>query len=58
MYIRHAYEGIELDLKYVERTLPYLHTLWGKAVHLETTVEGKPVLFSYDGAKHMRKFLT
>ncbi len=58
MYIRHAYEGIELDLKYVERTLPYLHTLWGKGVHLETTVEGKPVLFSYDGSKHIRKFLT
>ncbi|MEX1030812.1 MAG: SpoVR family protein [Paenibacillaceae bacterium] len=58
MYIRHAYEGIELDLKYVERTLPYLQTLWGKAVHLETMVEGKPVLFSYDGTKHNRKFLT
>jgi stage V sporulation protein R len=51
-------EGIELDLKYVERTLPYLHTLWGKAVHLETVVEAKPVLFSYDGTKHVRKFLT
>jgi stage V sporulation protein R len=57
MYIRHAYEGIELDLKYVEKTLPYLQYLWGKAVHLETIVEGKNVLFSYDGTKHNRKFM-
>ncbi|WP_141335151.1 SpoVR family protein [Paenibacillus sp. tmac-D7] len=57
LYLQHNYEGIELDLKYVERTLPYIHRLWGKPVHLETTIEEKPVLFSYDGKKHNRKFL-
>lgn len=57
LYIRHQYEGIELDLKYVERTLPYVERLWGKPVHLETVLENKKVLFSYDGAKHTRKFL-
>jgi stage V sporulation protein R len=57
LYLKHAYEGIELDLKYVERTIPYIHQLWGKTVHLETAIESKPVLFSYDGKKHNRKFL-
>lgn len=57
LYLKHSYEGIELDLKYVERTLPYIQRLWGKPVHLETMIEDKPVLFSYDGKKHIRKFL-
>lgn len=57
LYLKHRYEGIELDLKYVEHTLPYVYRLWGKTVHLETTVEDKQVLFTYDGKKHSRKFI-
>ena len=57
LYLKHRYEGIELDLKYLEKTLPYVHRLWGKTVHLETVVEEKPMLFTYDGKKHSRKFL-
>ncbi|CAH0117795.1 MULTISPECIES: SpoVR family protein [unclassified Paenibacillus] len=57
LYLLHRFEGIELDLKYVERTLPYVYHLWGKTVHLETVVEDKQVLFTYDGKKHNRKFL-
>ncbi|WP_088547604.1 SpoVR family protein [Paenibacillus aquistagni] len=58
LYVKHNYEGIELDLKYLERTLPYVYTLWGKSVHLETLVEDKPVLFTYDGKKVSRKFIS
>jgi stage V sporulation protein R len=57
LYIVHRYEGIELDLHYVERTLPYLVQLWGKPTHLETVVDDKPVLFSCDGVKTARKSL-
>jgi stage V sporulation protein R len=57
LYLAHSYEGIELDLKYVEKTMPYIHQLWGKTIHLETTVEEKRVLFTFDGKKHLRKFL-
>ncbi|MGZ9583329.1 SpoVR family protein [Paenibacillus marinisediminis] len=57
MYLKHQYEGMELDLKYLERTLPYVYTLWGKSVHLESKVEEKSVLFTYDGKKVSRKFL-
>lgn len=58
LYIKHQYEGIELDLKYLERTLPYVHTLWGKTVYLETMIEDKRVVFSFDGKKHFRKFIS
>ena len=57
MYLSHGFEGVELDLKYVERTLPYLVSLWGKPVHLETVVDDKKVLFSCDGKKTSRKNL-
>ncbi|MEC0179062.1 SpoVR family protein [Paenibacillus favisporus] len=57
MVIKHMYEGIELDLKYMERTLPYVYQLWGRTVHLETIVEDKKVMFSYDGKKLHRRFV-
>ncbi len=57
MYLKHSFEGLEMDLKYLEKTLPFVHRLWGKTIHLETVVEDKSVLFTYDGKKHSRKFL-
>ncbi|NRF92355.1 SpoVR family protein [Paenibacillus frigoriresistens] len=57
LYLKHAFEGVELDLKYVERTLPYIYKLWGKSIHMHTIVEDKPVLFTFDGKKHHRRFL-
>lgn len=57
LYMKHNYEGTELDLKYVERTLPYVVQLWGKNVHLETIVEDKKIVFSCDGKKTSRKFV-
>ncbi|MDF2557929.1 MAG: stage sporulation protein [Bacillales bacterium] len=47
LYLKHAYEGVELDIKYLEKVLPFIHYLWGRVVHLETVCDGKPVLFSY-----------
>ncbi|MEV2294647.1 SpoVR family protein [Paenibacillus larvae] len=57
LYVSHSYEGVELDVKYVEKTLPYMYHLWGKSVHLETIVGEKKILFTFDGKKHHRKFL-
>jgi stage V sporulation protein R len=57
LYLRHHFEGIELDLKYLERTIPYVQKLWGKTIHLETQIEDKTVIFSFDGKKHFRKFI-
>ncbi|MFC3798496.1 SpoVR family protein [Cohnella sp. GCM10012308] len=57
LYVSHRYEGVELDAKYTERTLPYMARLWGKPVHLESVVDGKPVLYTCDGGKTTRKNL-
>ncbi|BAU29585.1 SpoVR like protein [Aneurinibacillus soli] len=53
----HQFEGMELDVKYLEKTLPYVYKLWGKSVHIETRIEDRRVLFTYDGKKCHRRFL-
>ncbi|CCQ94895.1 involved in spore cortex synthesis (stage V sporulation) [[Clostridium] ultunense Esp] len=56
LLLAHYYEDLELDVKYIEKTLPYVYTLWGRPVHLITVIENKEVLFTYDGKKNSRKF--
>jgi stage V sporulation protein R len=51
LYLKHHYDGDELDGRYAERTLQFLHQIWGRRVHLETVVDEKPTLFTCDGAK-------
>lgn len=57
LYLKHGYEGTELDLHYLENVLPYVYQLWGRNVYLETVVEDKRVMFMYNGEKMQRKFL-
>jgi len=57
LYLKHWYEGIELDLKYLEKVLPYIYKLWGRSVHIETVVEKKDIMFTYDGKTVHRKYL-
>ena len=58
LYLKHWYEGVELDLRYLEKVLPYIHQLWGRIVHLETMSEDRNILFTYDGKSIQRKFIS
>ncbi len=57
LYLKHYFEGTELDVKYIEKTVPYVYQLWGRTVHLETVIEDRAAVFSFDGKKHYRRFL-
>ncbi|MDD4766204.1 MAG: SpoVR family protein [Desulfotomaculaceae bacterium] len=57
LYLKHNYEGTELDVVYLEKTLPHVYTLWGRPAHLETMLDDRPVLFSYNGEKSNKMFL-
>ncbi|MEW5954139.1 MAG: SpoVR family protein [Bacillota bacterium] len=57
LLLKHLFEGIELDVYYLERTLPHVQTLWGRPVHLETVIDNKKILFSYNGDKISKKFI-
>lgn len=49
LYIRHAHEGVELDSLYLRKTLPHLHHIWGRPVHLETIEDGRAVVYTCTG---------
>jgi stage V sporulation protein R len=57
LLLRHHFEGQEMDLPYAEKTLEYVHYIWGRPVHLETVFEGKRIRLSYAGEKHGRQVL-
>ena len=52
LYLRHAFEGVELDSKYARKALEHVHMLWGRPVHLETIVDEERVVMHYDGEDH------
>ncbi|WP_164214757.1 SpoVR family protein [Virgibacillus sp. YIM 98842] len=55
LYLVHSYEGTELDINYLEHVLPYIYQLWGRNVYMETYVDEKKVVYSYDGKKVYRR---
>jgi stage V sporulation protein R len=55
LYLMHKYQGVELKLDYARDTLTNLHRLWARPVHVETIVDDKPAVLSYDGAQHEMK---
>jgi len=57
LYIKHLFEGQELDLVYAEKTLQHVYLLWGRPVHLETVFEGRKILLSYDGERNSKSTL-
>ncbi len=57
LYIKHLFEGQELDLIYAEKTLQHVYLLWGRPVHLETVYEDKRILLSYDGERNTKSTL-
>ena len=58
LYLVHRYEETELDFHYLENVLPYIYQLWGRIVHLETLVKGREIVFSYDGKKVSRHYVS
>ena len=58
LLLRHHVEGErELDIPYAEKTLEYVHRIWGRPVHLETILDERPVRLSYNGEKHSQALL-
>jgi stage V sporulation protein R len=55
LYLKHKYQGIELKLDYARDTLANLQRLWARPVHIETVVDDKPTVLSFDGSQHETK---
>jgi stage V sporulation protein R len=55
LLLKHQHTGVELRLDHAAETLTNLQFLWGRPVHLQTLVEGKPTMLSFDGTEHSTK---
>ena len=53
LYLKHCYEGTELELRYARKALEHVYTLWGRTVHLETVVDGESTVMHYNGEEHL-----
>ncbi len=58
LYLEHTFEGVELDSSYAADTLKNLHSLWKRPVHIQTVLEEKPVLLSFDGKDFSQRSLS
>jgi stage V sporulation protein R len=52
LYLAQEHFGVDLKLDLAQDTLRHLHKLWTRPVHLETIVEGRTTLLSFDGSDH------
>ncbi|HLG50263.1 MAG TPA: SpoVR family protein [Chloroflexota bacterium] len=57
LYLKHLYEDQEIDIDYAEKTLRYVYQLWRRPVHLETVLNGKGVVLTFDGEKNTKRVL-
>ncbi|MGL6095881.1 MAG: SpoVR family protein, partial [Fimbriiglobus sp.] len=57
LLLRHEYNGVELKTSEARDTLANLQYIWGRPVHIETVVDDKPTLLSFDGTDHTQQVL-
>lgn len=55
LLLRHVHQGIDLKLSHAMDTLANIQYIWTRPVHLETILDGKPYLLSFDGTEHTSK---
>jgi stage V sporulation protein R len=49
LYLRHRHESVDLKMDYARDTMRNLHKIWTRPVHLETMIDEKKRLLSFDG---------
>ncbi|GAB4204160.1 MAG: hypothetical protein OHK0022_29030 [Roseiflexaceae bacterium] len=49
MYLRHRHEGVDLKMDYARETMRNLFKIWTRPIHLETAIDDKRRLISFDG---------
>ena len=55
LYLLHKFQGIELKQDYAVDSLRNLHKIWARPVHIETVIDDKPAIISFDGSNHSTK---
>lgn len=57
LYLVHTHTGVDLKLDYAQDTLANLYKVWKRPTNLETIVDDRRKLLSFDGKEHSSKLL-
>jgi stage V sporulation protein R len=57
LLLRHEHHGIDLKLDRAADTLANIQFVWGRPVHLQTVIDDKPSMLSFDGSEHSTRTL-
>jgi stage V sporulation protein R len=52
LLLRHQHNGVDLRLDHAADTLANIQFIWNRPVHLQTLVDGKQTILSFDGSEH------
>lgn len=55
IYMRHRHEGIDLKMDYAREVMRSIHKIWTRPIHLETMVDDKRRLISFDGKDYSER---
>jgi stage V sporulation protein R len=57
LLLKHEHNGVDLKLDHAADTLANIQFVWSRPVHLQTIVDGKPTMLSFDGSEHTTRNL-
>lgn len=57
LLLKHSFEETELDKNYAADTLRNLHTIWKRPVHIQTVMEEREVLLTFDGQELRQQWI-
>jgi stage V sporulation protein R len=55
LLLRHQHTGVDLKLDHAADVLTNIQYIWSRPVNLQTVVDGKPTMLSFDGTEHSTK---
>jgi len=55
LLLHHRHSGVDLKLSEANDVLANIQMIWSRPVHLETVIDDKPTLLSFDGTEHTQK---
>jgi stage V sporulation protein R len=52
LFLEHQFNGPEIKISYARDTLENIYRLWTRPVHIETVLENRVCVLSFDGSEH------
>jgi stage V sporulation protein R len=57
LLLLHQHNGVDLRVDHAADTLANVQFIWGRPVHLQTVLDDKPTMMSFDGSEHSTRTL-